>query len=41
MIKIAIVKASEEDLKKYSIARIIVSLITILGVRDIVKTMLQ
>lgn len=35
------VQLSEEDIKKVSIARVIVSLITVLGVRDIVRQMLK
>ena len=40
MIKV-VVALTEEQLKKISIARIIVSLITVLGLRDIVRQMLK
>ncbi len=41
MLTIVTVKLNQEQLRKHSIARIIVSLITILGVKDIVRQMLK
>lgn len=39
-LKMLVIKQSDYDLEKYSIARVVVSLISLLGIRDIVCKMM-